>query len=296
MAVTLEQLRVFVAVAERQHMTKAAAALNMTQSTASAAIAALESRHGTALFDRVGRGLMLNDTGRTLLPYARDVLAAAAFADGALEDLTGMRRGHLRLGASQTVGSYWLPRHMVAFADRYPAIETSLTIGNTAQITAAVAAGDIDLGIVEGPVAAPNLNGTAIAGDRLVLVAAKGHALAGRKSIGAAELLAAQWVVRERGSGTRRESEVALQRFGIDPDARTIALELPSNEAVQAAVRASAMLAVLSELTVASALANGELVRLPLAFPPRAFVVVTHEQRRQSRASAAFSAMLTGAD
>src|SRR5690606_28574561 len=102
--------------------------------------------------------------------------------------------------------------------------------------------------------------------------------------------------VRERGSGTRRESEVALERFGIAPDARTIALELPSNEAVQAAVRASAMLAVLSELTVASALANGELVRLPLAFPPRAFVVVTHEQRRQSRASAAFSAMLTGAD
>jgi DNA-binding transcriptional LysR family regulator len=296
MAVTLEQLRVFVAVAERQHMTKAAAALNMTQSTASAALAALESRHGPALFDRVGRGLMLNEAGRTLLPYARDVLAAAAFADGALEDLTGMRRGHLRLGASQTVGSYWLPRHMVAFAERYPAIETSLAIGNTAQTAAAVAAGDIDLGIVEGPVAAPNLTVAEIAGDRLVLVAAAGHALAGLPTIGAAELMAARWAVREKGSGTRREAEAALRRIGIDPDARTIGLELPSNEAVLAAVRASAMLAVLSELTVASALANGEVVRLPLGFGPRAFLLVTHSQRRQSRASAAFSAMLTGAD
>jgi DNA-binding transcriptional LysR family regulator len=296
MAMTLEQLRVFVAVAERQHMTRAAAALNMTQSTASAAIAALESRHGMALFDRVGRGLVLNEAGRTLLPYARDVLAAAALTDEALEDLTEMRRGHLRLSASQTVGSYWLPARMVNFASRYPAIETSLSIGNTTQVAAAVAAGEADLGVVEGPVASPNLTVTPLAGDRLALVAAAGHTLAGRRTIGAAELLEARWVVREKGSGTRREGETALKLLGIEPEDRDIGLELPSNEAVLAAVRASAMLAVLSELTVASALATGDVVRLPLAFAPRAFLLVTHSQRRQSRASAAFSAMLTAGD
>ena len=293
---TLDQLRVFVAVAERQHVTRAAASLNMTQSTASAAIAALESRHGTPLFDRVGRGLVLNDAGRTLLPHARDVLAAAAFADGALEDLTEMRRGHLRLSASQTVGSYWLPARMVAFAERYPAIETSLKIGNSTQVVAAVSAGEADLGVIEGPIVAPDIAVKRIAGDQLMLVAAAGHALAGRAAMSAEDLTAARWVVREKGSGTRREAEEALKRIGIDPDARDIGLELPSNEAVLAAVRASAMLAVLSELTVASAIATGEVVRLPLQLSPRAFLMVTHNQRRQSRASAVFADMLTRTD
>jgi DNA-binding transcriptional LysR family regulator len=129
-----------------------------------------------------------------------------------------------------------------------------------------------------------------------MLVAAAGHALAGRAAMSAEDLTAARWVVREKGSGTRRETEEALKRIGIDPDARDIGLELPSNEAVLAAVRASAMLAVLSELTVASAIATGEVVRLPLELAPRAFLMVTHNQRRQSRASAVFADMLMGKD
>ncbi|HEY4201486.1 MAG TPA: LysR family transcriptional regulator [Devosiaceae bacterium] len=289
---TLDQLQVFVAVAERQHMTRAAEALNLTQSTASAAIAALESRHGVPLFDRVGRGLVLSEAGRTLLPYAREVLAAARLADEALDDLTALTRGHLRLHASQTVGSYWLPQRIVRFGAAYPAIETSLMIGNTAQVEAAVLAGDADLGFIEGPVASDQLTMTEIGGDRLVLVCAAGHELAGRKAIGIAQLLSAPWVVREKGSGTRREAEAALLRAGVNPEERRIALELPSNEAVLAAVKASDMLALLSELTVASALLAGDIVLLPLAVAPRAFWLVTHSQRRQGRAGAVFGSML----
>ena len=87
---TLEQLRIFVAVAERQHMTRAAQALNITQSAASAAIAALEARHDARLFDRVGRGLTLSEAGRAFLPEARAVLARAADAERLLDDLAGL--------------------------------------------------------------------------------------------------------------------------------------------------------------------------------------------------------------
>ena len=86
---TLEQLRIFVAVAERLHMTRAAEALHLTQSAASAAVAALEARYGAKLFDRVGRGLALSDAGAAFLPEAQAVLARAEAAAQALDDLAG---------------------------------------------------------------------------------------------------------------------------------------------------------------------------------------------------------------
>jgi DNA-binding transcriptional LysR family regulator len=92
---TLEQLRIFVAVAEQLHVTRAARELNLTQSAASAAIAALEQRYGTALFHRIGRGIQLSDAGRTLLAEAKEVLKHAADAERALAELSGLKRGRL---------------------------------------------------------------------------------------------------------------------------------------------------------------------------------------------------------
>jgi DNA-binding transcriptional LysR family regulator len=288
---TLEQLRVFVAVAERQHVTRAAAALNMTQSTASAALAALESRHGTRLFDRVGRGLALNDAGRTLLPYAREVLLAANRAEEALSDLAGLRRGTLRIGASQTVASYWLPQRMVRFSEMHPLIDLALEVQNTSQVAAAVLSGEADLGLVEGPVRSPELEVTPIATDSLALVAAASHPLAGR-DVGLDDLRGERWVMREVGSGTRQVAEESLKRLGFAPGEIRIALELPSNEAVISAVRTGGLLTVLSEVTVAAALATGTLVRLPIELSTRSFSLVTHRERQQSQAAQAFARML----
>ena len=100
---TLEQLRIFVAVAEREHVTRAAEALHVTQSAASAAIAALEGRHNVPLFHRVGRRIELTDAGRMFLAEARAVLAKAASAELALGEYGGLKRGNLQLVASQTI-------------------------------------------------------------------------------------------------------------------------------------------------------------------------------------------------
>ena len=117
---TLEQLRIFVGVAEREHMTRAAEALNVTQSAASAAIAALEARHGVPLFHRVGRGIELSEAGRMFLIDARAVLGRAASAELALAEYAGLERGTLRLVASQTIAGYWLPRQLAAFMRATP--------------------------------------------------------------------------------------------------------------------------------------------------------------------------------
>jgi len=113
---TLEQLRIFVAVAEREHVTRAARDLNLTQSAKSSAIAVLESHYQTKLFDRVGRGIVLTTAGRAFLAEAKAVLARAEAAKHVLADLAGLRRGTIHLAASQTVGNYWLPRYLERFS------------------------------------------------------------------------------------------------------------------------------------------------------------------------------------
>ena len=117
---TLEQLRIFIAVAEKQHVTQAAQELNLTQSATSAAVAALEARYDIKLFDRVGRGIVLTETGRTFLNEARAVLARSRNAEEMLNDLAGLKRGSLTIAASQTVGNYWLPSRIQSFQAAYP--------------------------------------------------------------------------------------------------------------------------------------------------------------------------------
>ena len=112
---TLEQRRIFVAVAERQHVTRAAEALHLAQSAISNAINAIEESCGINLFHRVGRGVELGEAGRAFLDEARGFLARADGALLRLAELSGLRRGTLRIHASQTIASYRLPRHLMAF-------------------------------------------------------------------------------------------------------------------------------------------------------------------------------------
>ena len=138
---TLEQLRIFIAVAERQHVTRAADALNLAQSAVSASVAALEAQYRTKLFHRVGRGIELTEAGAFFLDEARAVLARAHGAEIVLAELGGLMRGTLTVVASQTIASYWLPRHLVTFHARYPAIKIALRIRNSSQVAEGRAGG-----------------------------------------------------------------------------------------------------------------------------------------------------------
>src|SRR5258705_3504075 len=112
---TLEHLSIYIAVAEKQHVTQAASQLNLTQSATSAAIAALETRYAIKLFDRVGRGIVLTQTGRDFLNEARAVVRRAKVAAQVLADLAGLNRGSFRLAARPTVAQYWLPSPIQTF-------------------------------------------------------------------------------------------------------------------------------------------------------------------------------------
>ena len=282
---TLEQLRVFTAVAERQHMTRAAEALNLAQSAVSATIAALEARHATKLFHRVGRGIALTEAGTLFLAEARAVLARAAAAELLLAELGALKRGSLLVHASQTIAGYWLPRHLAAYRSAHPGIAIRLGIGNTAQVAHAIRDGAAELGFVEGDVDDAGLLRRVVARDRLVVVVGDGHPWAGCPALDPARLGDSEWVLREAGSGTRAMFEAAVQRF--HPSLR-VALELPSNEAVRAAVEAGLGATALSASVAAPGLESGRLHLVGFDLPDRDFTAMRHPERHLTGAARAF--------
>lgn len=289
---TLEQLRVFVAVARHQHVTRAAAELGLAQSAASAAIAALEARHKIKLFHRVGRSIVLTEAGELFLTEARAVLARAETAEQRLSDLGGLKRGRLRLRASQTIAGYWLPRHLADFRRAYPGISIDLDIGNTSDAAAAVLDGSAELGFAEGVVTDPQLSVTQVARDRMVLVVGRDHPWATRKRVALADFADSDWVLREEGSGTRAMLEAALAAAGVALPPARIAMSLPSNEAVRGAVAAGLGASVLSGSVVAAML-EAEILAAPRAdLPDRAFVALAHTERYLSAAARALLAQI----
>lgn len=283
---TLEQLRIFVAVAEREHLTRAAEALNLTPSAVSSAIRVLEERYATALFHRTGRRIELTEAGLAFLPEARATLARAQSADLFLTEIGGLKRGTLALAASQTAGGYWLPPRLMRFHQSYPAIDIRMMGGNTEQVADAILGGRAELGFVEGEVDHPALSQRIVARDRVVIVAPSGHPLA-EKPVTPDDLARARWVLREPGSGTRSALTSVLDEETLD-----IALSLPSNEAVRSAVLCGNALTAVSEFVVRDDLAAGRLAPVAFDLPERAFRLLRHKERYRSKVALAFEDLL----
>lgn len=280
---TLEQLAIFVAVAEREHLTQGASAVGLTPSAASAAVKALEAAYGVDLFDRVGRRIELTRAGRLFLAEARRTLASAKEAEGLLNELRGLRTGHLDIEASQTIANYWLPKRLLRLRALHPGISVGFRDGNTASVVRAVVSGRAEIGFIEGTIDEPALAARALHADELVIVMASGA-----RDAAPARLDELQWVMRELGSGTRTEFEAALAVIGIDSAALPVALTLPTNEAVLSAVRGSSCAAALSRLVVAPFVASGELAVLDIKLAPRQFTILRHKERRLSAAAREF--------
>ncbi|HBF32455.1 LysR family transcriptional regulator [Rhizobium sp.] len=285
---TLEQLTIFIAVAERQHITRAAEAIGLTPSAVSSAIRALETNHDVLLFDRVGRGIELTQTGRLFLDEARATVARANSAELILAELGGLKRGKLNVQASQTVASHWLPRQLMRFHALYPDIELALTIGNTTSVADAVEHGMAEIGFVEADVASDRLAQTIVAEDAMVIVTSPGHPLLAPDKDPSKALAETTWIMREQGSGTRAFFEQALRDLGVSPEQLKVALSLPSNEAVLSAVMQGGCAAALSTAATAPLIEVGRLEIVPIRLASRHFSALRHRERRLSEVARQF--------
>lgn len=288
----LDQIRVFLEVAELEHVTLASERLHMTQSAVSGALHALESEYEVRLFDRVGRGIKLNATGKAFREKALAITAAVRDAQGLLHEVTGLARGSVKLFASQTISSHWLPERLLHFRALYPQITIEARIGNTRQCVDALEEGRCDLALIEGEVAAPQMMAEIIDIDHLAVIAAPAHPLAQRPWGGLGSLRGQGLLLREQGSGTRSTFDDALRGAGFDPADFPSILDLWSNEAICTAVASSQHLGVVPWIVCAPMVHEGRLAVVKQDLIDRPFRILRHKQRPSGVAVGKFCELL----
>ena len=276
---TLKQLQVFLAVANSENVSHAATELAMSQSAASTALKELEQRFSLPLFDRHGKRLQLNEQGLALRPKAAALLSQAEDLEQSLKLQADV--GELRIGATLTIGNYLAVGIMANFMTEHPNASVQLNVENTAAIAAKVRNFELDLGLIEGELQDKQLDVIYWRDDELTPFCAPDHALAASKTLNEEQLLAADWIVRERGSGTRQAFDRAMS--GILPNLN-LRLELQNTEGIKRAVEAGLGIGCLSRLTLEEAFKRGTLV--PLAAPQRnwhrKFYFILHRQKHRS--------------
>ncbi|MGV9414904.1 LysR family transcriptional regulator [Nocardia sp. NPDC003693] len=259
----LESLDLLVSVAELGSLGAAARRHGISQPAASMRISALERRLGLHLLERGPNGSVLTGAGRTVLPHALTVLAAAAALVADTAEQRGAGTSRLRIAASKTIADHRIPHWLAALRGLRPLVGVTLEVENSCQVAELVRSGVADVGFVEGPHLPDGLAGRELGADELVVVVGAGHAWTTRgRSLSLAELARTALLWREPGSGTRDTVWEALTAFG----APTVpAAELGSAAAILAAVRAGVAPAVLSRLVAESDLRAGVIHEIPLA-------------------------------
>lgn len=305
----IDQLRIFLAVAEHLHFTKAADSLYLTQPAVSAAVQSLEEQYGVKLFHRIGRQVKLTDAGELLQVEAQKILELVELTAQNLRELNNLQRGELKIGSSLTVGNYWLPSKISQFKQQYPGIDINCTLANAEEIFSGIVNGSFDLGLVTGEVSpslGQSLVAEVIAQDLVTIVVGQAHAWFQRDRITLADLTTTPWIMRESGSGSRHMFEQTLQGWGIDPGQLAISLILTTSEMIKAVVEGGIGAAALPRSTVRLELRSGALKALPvvdqLEQPQRVYqmtqpvILVRHKRRFRTRISREFEAILMESD
>jgi DNA-binding transcriptional LysR family regulator len=267
---TLEQLRSFMAVAETEHVSKAAASLFLTQGAVTQQLRHFEQALGLRLLERDGRGVRLTDAGRSLAVTCRAALRAVEVLEETAQSMKHLESGSLHLGASPTCASYYLPARLAMFAQRFPAVHLSVIVEPSASINAQVLAGAIDCGVISGR-PQPDLVTAVLAHDELILVVHKDHALARLRRVTAAQLMQHRYL--GRGPSRSAEHKNVREMLGEAYD-RSESMNLGHPEYVRAAAIAGLGYAVLPLLAVEAELNSGVLVRLPCPASKRAITAI----------------------
>lgn len=287
MRISLRQMQIFAAVARSENVSRAAEALAMSQSAASSALVELERQFDNPLFDRVGKSLRLNGSGRGLLPLAEDLLARAAELEAYL---AGGGLGPLAVGATLTIGNHLGTLIVADYLQRHPESRVDFKVSNTDTVIERLLRFELDLGLIEGEANDPDLLLEPWLDDALAVFCAPDHALAGAGQAGSEELAGQAWIVRESGSGTRALFDRVIGRAipGL-----AIRLQLEHTEAIKRAVESNLGIGCLSRLSLREAFRRGSLVeiRTPQFDLRRRFYFASHKRRHASAAQRSFQAL-----
>ena len=286
---TLRHMIIFRAVCEAGfHSTKASEALHMTQPAVSLAIKELEQYYGVHLFDRIGRRLQITDAGKQFLQYAIHITDLFQDMETGLRDWGS--KGILRVGASITIGSQFLPGYVKAFSSRFPTIDVRAVVEQAGRLEKKLLANELDCALTEGIVHDPNLVSEPYMEDHLSVVCSADKGWRQGQIISIEEFQRERFLLRERGSGTREVFDRTVAQAGINV---TAIWEAMSTTALVNAAINGLGIAVLPHRMILPALNQGLIVTVGvqnLVFR-RNFYVIWHKDKFLTDAAKAFIAL-----
>ena len=184
----VRDLQVFLSVAKHLNFTRAGEEVHLSQPSVSVRMRQLEHDLGSKLFEQLGKKVVLTEAGQLLIPYATRVIAAMEDARHAIDELQGLERGLLRIGASTTPGMYLIPRTIAHFNRRYPNIEMRLSVQDTRQIEDGVIRNEFDFGFVGGHLAGDEVDVLPWITDEIILIVPLDHRLARKRTVTSQDL------------------------------------------------------------------------------------------------------------
>jgi DNA-binding transcriptional LysR family regulator len=287
----IRRLEIFCAVIDHGSFTRASQAVFISQPSVSENIRILEEQIGEKLVDRLGRQAQATHAGKILYRYARKMIQLQKDAQQAISSYQGNLSGQLCVGASTVPGAYLLPEVLQGFKKAYPGAELNLLIAGTERIISDVLKGNLELGLVGSKPTDQRLGFENVYHDELQLVVHPDHAFANCSEINAQDLLDVPFVMREYGSGTRKEMSAALRRADVDASQLKVVADVGSNEAVREAVKNGIGVSILSALAVREDIARKKLVHVPIrgVDMPRAFYLIHRSGRQQSPLASVFN-------
>ncbi len=284
MLINLHQLRIFQTVAQLRSYSRAADALYLSQPGVSLQVKALERSVGLPLFEKAGRTLRLTEAGRELLAYSERIFAIMDEAQLVLEDLSGGRRGTVKIAASTTAGIYIVPPVLGAFHRQNPNVKLTLDVVNRFTVQEHLLNDEVDMAVMGLIEDTHDLEVAEFVPNELVVIASPRHRLAGVKNISLEELGKEMFLLREAGSGTRTDVERHFLGKGINV---RVGMELRSSGAIKQAVAADLGIAVMPLRALELELMAGRLIILDVAgFPVRRHWSLVRRRGRRPSASA----------
>jgi DNA-binding transcriptional LysR family regulator len=291
---TLDQLRILKAIASEGSFKRAADSLYVSQPAVSLQVQNLERQLDVPLFDRGGRRAQLTEAGHLLLSYGEKILSLCQETCRALEDLQNLQGGTLIVGASQTTGTYLLPRMIGMFRQKYPDVAVQLHVHSTRRTAWSVANGQIDLAIVGGEIPTELVEAleiTPYAEDELALILPPSHPMVQQETIEKEDLYQLQFISLDSQSTIRKVIDQVLSRCGIDTRRLKIEMELNSIEAIKNAVQSGLGAAFVSVSAIEKELMMGVLHKSKMeeVVVTRILSLICNPNRYRSKAAEAFS-------
>ena len=275
----IHQLKVFAAVFKNRSFSKASEELHLTQPTVSDHVKTLENELDCNLFDRLGRTIIPTKDAEVFYSHVLEIIEKANTLKDVISQAKKEIKGELIIGASTIPGTYLLPSIMAAFQKKHPSVSFQILIADSREIVDRISKHELLLGIVGAKLGNAHVHYISFVEDELIVVSSPSLIKSNRMTL--KEFIKSPLVLREEGSGTRRETEKILESKGVSLEDIKIAGIFGSTDAIKQAVKAGLGVSILSRLSVIDELKHNILKEVELTdiLMKRKFYIVTHKKR-----------------